>query len=135
MDIDKDEVENCRIEEAAARKEETARISVSRPRCTERFTPTTTNSKAMLEGRNGKTLLIRNEFLNHYGTLFGGYMMQWANDMACNAASLAFPDARFVTKLFGQFDFTSPAHCGDIIKIFSEVEAWALRPAASKSGP
>lgn len=73
--------------------------------------------------RHEKTLLIRHEFLNHYGTLFGGNMMQWADDMAYNAASLAFPEARFVTKLFGQFDFQSPARSGDIIKIFSEVES------------
>jgi acyl-CoA hydrolase len=73
--------------------------------------------------RHEKTVLIRNEFLNHYGTLFGGNMMQWADDMAYAAASLAFPEATFVTKLFGQFDFTSPARCGDIIKIFSELES------------
>lgn len=72
--------------------------------------------------RHEKTVLIRPEFLNHGGTLFGGYMMQWADDMAYNAASLAFPDAIFVTKLFGQFDFTSPVVAGDIIKIFSQVE-------------
>jgi len=73
--------------------------------------------------RHEKTLLIRPEFLNHGGTLFGGYMMQWADDMAYNAASLAFPSASFVTKLFGQFDFKSPVRGGDIIKIFSEVES------------
>jgi acyl-CoA hydrolase len=73
--------------------------------------------------RHEKTLLIRPEFLNHGGTLFGGYMMQWADDMAYNAASLAFPSAIFVTKLFGQFDFKSPVVAGDIIKIFSEVES------------
>lgn len=73
--------------------------------------------------RREKTVLIRPEFLNHGGTLFGGYMMQWADDMAYNAASLAFPDAIFVTKLFGQFDFTSPVVAGDIIKIFSQVES------------
>jgi len=73
--------------------------------------------------RHEKTLLIRPEFLNHGGTLFGGYMMQWADDMAYNAASLAFPSASFVTKLFGQFDFKSPVRGGDIIKIYSEVES------------
>ena len=73
--------------------------------------------------RHEKTQLIRPEFLNHGGTLYGGYMMQWADDMAYNAASLAFPDAIFVTKLFGQFDFTSPAVAGDIIKIYSQVES------------
>jgi acyl-CoA hydrolase len=70
-----------------------------------------------------KTLLIRPEFLNHGGTLFGGYMMQWADDMAYNAASLAFPQGEFVTKLFGQFDFTTAVRQGDIIKIFSTVES------------
>lgn len=73
--------------------------------------------------RHEKTVLIRNGFLNHYGTLFGGQMMHWADDMAYAAASLAFPEANFVTKLFGQFDFRSPAHSGDIIKIFSEVKS------------
>lgn len=73
--------------------------------------------------RHESTLLIRPEFLNHGGTVFGGYMMQWADDMAYNAASLAFPDANFVTRLFGQFDFKSPARVGDIIKVISEVES------------
>jgi acyl-CoA hydrolase len=68
-------------------------------------------------------LLIRPEYLNHSGTLFGGYLMQWADDMAYDAASLAFPEAHFVTKLFGQFDFTAPVGAGDIIKIFSQVES------------
>jgi acyl-CoA hydrolase len=88
--------------------------------------------------RHEKTLLIRPEFLNHAGTLFGGYLMQWADEMAYNAASLTFPDANFVTRLFGQFDFTAPVRQGDIIKIFSEVESvgstsckirvWAINP-------
>ena len=72
--------------------------------------------------RHEMTLLIRTEFLNHFGTLFGGYMMQWADDMAYNAASLAFPAANFVTRLFGQFDFKAPVRNGDIIKVYSEVE-------------
>ena len=73
--------------------------------------------------RHESTLLIRPEFLNHGGTVFGGYMMQWADDMAYNAASLAYPHANFVTRLFGQFDFKSPARVGDIIKVISEVES------------
>lgn len=77
----------------------------------------------VLPVRHEKTQLIRPEFLNHGGTLYGGYMMQWADDMAYNAASLAFPNAIFVTKLFGQFDFTSPVGSGDIIKIYSQVES------------
>jgi acyl-CoA hydrolase len=70
-----------------------------------------------------KTILVRPEHLNHSGTLFGGYMMQWADEMSYNAASLAFPSANFVTKLFGQFDFHAPVGQGDIIKVCSQVES------------
>ena len=66
-------------------------------------------------------LLVRPEFLNHGGTLFGGYLMQWADDMAYIAASLAFPEATFVTKLFGPFDFKAPVRAGDIVQIISQV--------------
>jgi acyl-CoA hydrolase len=72
--------------------------------------------------RHEKTLLIRPEFLNHAGNLFGGYMMKWADEMAYTAATLHYPGANFVTKLFGQFDFKTPVTLGDIIKIYSEVE-------------
>lgn len=77
------------------------------------------NGKSETALRHESTLLIRPEFLNHGGTVFGGYMMQWADDMAYNAASLAYPHANFVTRLFGQFDFKSPARVGDIIKVIS----------------
>jgi acyl-CoA hydrolase len=68
-----------------------------------------------------KTLVIRPEYLNHVGTVFGGFLMQWADDMAYNAASLAFPGAAFVTRRFESFDFTSPMRSGDILKVFSQV--------------
>ncbi len=68
-----------------------------------------------------KTLVIRPEYLNHVGTVFGGFLMQWADDMAYNAASLAFPGAAFVTRRFESFDFTSPMRNGDILKVYSQV--------------
>ncbi|MEI9894097.1 MAG: RpiB/LacA/LacB family sugar-phosphate isomerase [Chthoniobacter sp.] len=43
-----------------------------------------------------KTMLIRPEYLNQRGTLYGGYMLTWADDLAYNAASLTFPKASFV---------------------------------------
>ena len=69
-----------------------------------------------------KTLLVRPEFLNHVNTVFGGYMMQWADDIAFDAASLSFPEAAFVTRRFDSFDFTSPVRSGDIIKVFARVD-------------
>lgn len=77
----------------------------------------------MLGTCHEKTILIRPEFMNSTGSLFGGNMMKWADDMAFNAATLQFPQCHFVTKLFGQFDFTSPVAQGDIIKIYSVVES------------
>jgi ribose 5-phosphate isomerase B len=74
-------------------------------------------------GIHEKTLLIRPEFLNHHGGLFGGYMMEWADDMAFNAASLSFHGAAFVTRRFDAFDFISSVRSGDIIKIYARVEA------------
>jgi|SRR5581483_5808850 len=70
-----------------------------------------------------KVLLVRPEFLNHSGTLFGGYLMQWADEMAYIAASLKYPHCQFVTKLFGEFNFVTPVRMGEIITLFSEVTA------------
>lgn len=70
-----------------------------------------------------KTLLIRPEYLNHHGTVFGGYMMKWADDMAFNAASLTFPGCEFVTRTFDAFDFASPVRSGDVIKVYARVES------------
>lgn len=69
-----------------------------------------------------KLVLIRPEFLNQFGGLFGGYMMQWADEMAFGAASLQFPAASFVTRRFDAFDFIAPVRNGDLIKISSQVE-------------
>jgi ribose 5-phosphate isomerase B len=69
-----------------------------------------------------KTILIRPEYLNQRGTLFGGYMMQWADDLAYSTASLTFPKASFVTRRVDAFDFTAPVQNGDIVKIHSRVE-------------
>lgn len=70
-----------------------------------------------------KTVLIRPEFLNHHGSLFGGYMMEWADDMAFNSASLTFPGNAFVTRRFDAFDFVSSVRSGDIIKVYARVES------------
>jgi len=69
------------------------------------------------------TMVIRPEYLNQRGTLFGGYMMQWADEIAFVAASLKFPQACFVTRRVEAFDFTAPVHNGDIVKISSHIEA------------
>ena len=68
-----------------------------------------------------KTLVVRPEHLNHIETVFGGFVMLWADDMAYSAASLTFPGAHFVTRRFESFDFTSPIRSGDIVKVLAQV--------------
>jgi len=68
-----------------------------------------------------KMMLIRSEFLNQRGTVFGGFMLAWADEMAGNVASLTFPKASFVTRRVEAFDFTAPVHNGDIVSIYSRV--------------
>ena len=48
-------------------------------------------------------------------------MMQLADESAYMAATLAFPNTQFVTKLFGQFDFLTPVQAGEIVTIKADV--------------
>ena len=45
--------------------------------------------------RNHK--LVLPEHLNHYGYLFGGYLLHWVDEYGYIAANLDFPGHRFVT--------------------------------------
>lgn len=65
--------------------------------------------------------LVRPQNLNHAGTLFGGTMMAWADEMAFVAASLTYPGCTFVTKVVREFNFVSGPLEGDIVKITAEV--------------
>lgn len=65
--------------------------------------------------------LVRHKDLNHAGTLFGGAMMAWADELAYIAASLSYPGCEFVTKIFEQFDFISGPGQGAIVRIDAQV--------------
>lgn len=67
-------------------------------------------------------LLVRPQDLNHAGTLFGGAMMAFADEMAFIAATLTYPGCTFVTKVFKEFNFISGPTEGEIVKI----DAWVL---------
>jgi acyl-CoA hydrolase len=68
-----------------------------------------------------KNNLVRPQDLNHAGTLFGGAMMAWADEMAFIAATLTYPHCTFVTKVFHDFNFICGATDGDIIQIEAEI--------------
>jgi len=65
--------------------------------------------------------LVRHKDLNHGGTLFGGTMMAWADELAYVAASLSYPGCDFVTKIFETFDFISGAAQGAIVRIDARI--------------
>ncbi len=65
--------------------------------------------------------LVRHQDLNHAGTLFGGRMMEWADELAYVAASLSFPGCAFVTKVFETFDFIHGPGEGAIVRINAHV--------------
>ncbi len=68
-----------------------------------------------------KTLLVRPQDLNHAGTLFGGTIMAWSDELAFIAATLTYPHCTFVTKVFHEFNFLAGASEGDIITIAARV--------------
>lgn len=64
--------------------------------------------------RNHK--LVMPENLNHYGYLFGGYMLQWVDEMAWIAASLDYPGCRFVTIGMDRVEFHESILKGTILQ-------------------
>ncbi len=65
--------------------------------------------------------LVRHQDLNHAGTLFGGRMMAWADELAYIAATLSFPGCTFVTKVFEKFDFIHGPGEGAILRLDARV--------------
>lgn len=55
------------------------------------------------------------------GTLFGGVAMSLSDEAGFLCASIAYPNACFVTKVFEAFDFLAPAKLGDILQINTTV--------------
>ncbi len=60
--------------------------------------------------------LVLPENLNHFGFLFGGYLLKWVDEMAWIAASLDFPDYRFVTIGMDQVEFKRSIKNGTILE-------------------
>jgi acyl-CoA hydrolase len=86
-----------------------------------RAMPTPTASPTASPPIFSNYFLVRHQDLNHAGTLFGGKMMAWADELAFIAASLSFPGCTFVTKVFEKFDFIHGPGEGAIVRIDSHV--------------
>lgn len=65
--------------------------------------------------------VVRQEHLNQYGNLFGGYLLQIIDELAFIAAVRAYPDHNFVTRAINNVQFHVPARLGDIIETIAEL--------------
>lgn len=64
--------------------------------------------------------LVLPEDLNQYGYLFGGRLLGWVDEASWIAASLDFPDCRFVTIAMDEVVFRHSVREGTILTIESE---------------
>lgn len=64
--------------------------------------------------------LVLPEHLNHYGYLFGGYLLQWVDEFAYIAASLDYPACNFVTIGMDKVEFRKSVKQGAILRFIIE---------------
>ena len=60
--------------------------------------------------------LVLPAFLNHHGSLFGGYLLKWIDEFAYITANLDHPGNRFVTVALDNVVFKHKITCGQILK-------------------
>ncbi|NVJ58824.1 MAG: acyl-CoA thioesterase [Gammaproteobacteria bacterium] len=53
--------------------------------------------------------------MNHQGSLFGGNLLSWIDEVAYMTANLHFPNHRFVTIALDNVEFKNRIDCGEII--------------------
>ena len=60
--------------------------------------------------------VVRPEHLNHYGYLFGGFLLKWVDEISWIAASRDFPGCRFVTVAMDNVEFHHGARQGMVLR-------------------
>ena len=66
--------------------------------------------------------LVLPEDLNQFGYLFGGRLLAWIDEASWIAASLDYPEARFVTVAMNEVVFRHSVKTGTILAIESQLE-------------
>ncbi len=59
--------------------------------------------------------LVLPEHMNHQGSLFGGNLLSWIDEVAYMTAALHYPDHHFVTVALDNVEFRHRIDCGEII--------------------
>jgi len=60
--------------------------------------------------------LVLPEHMNHQGSLFGGYLLKWIDEVAFMTAKLQYPHLRLVTISLDNVVFKHRIDCGEIIR-------------------
>ena len=68
-------------------------------------------------------MIVRQEHLNQYGSLFGGRVLSVIDELAFIACQRTWPGRNFVTRLVEDCEFTAPAHLGDMLEFNFGVES------------
>ncbi|MFO1354579.1 MAG: acyl-CoA thioesterase [Gammaproteobacteria bacterium] len=60
--------------------------------------------------------LVLPEHINHYGFLFGGWLLQWIDEFAYITATVEFPGLRFVTIAMDNVQFRRRIAVGEVLR-------------------
>jgi len=66
--------------------------------------------------------LVLPEHMNHYGFLFGGYLLQWIDEFAYITVTAEHPGQRFVTVAMSDVQFRSRIRVGEVLRFTVERE-------------
>jgi acyl-CoA hydrolase len=61
-------------------------------------------------------MIVRQEHLNQFGSLFGGRVLAVIDELAFIACARTYPGRNFVTRAVQNAEFTAPAHLGDMLE-------------------
>lgn len=68
---------------------------------------------------HGKLQVVRPEHLNHYGYLFGGFLLKWVDEISWIAASRDYPGCQFVTVAMDKVEFRKSVRQGTVLRFKS----------------
>ena len=60
--------------------------------------------------------VVRPEHLNHFGYLFGGFLLKWVDEISWIAASRDYPGCSFVTVSMDKVEFRRGVHQGTVLR-------------------
>ncbi len=67
-------------------------------------------------------MIVRQEHLNQFGSLFGGRVLAVIDELAFIACTRTFPGRNFVTRAVNGAEFTAPARLGDMLEFRFGIE-------------